>query len=164
MTKLYELTQAYTHLESLIDEGMEETTLVASLDAIEGAFVDKGKDVAAFIRNLETTAEAIKSAESQMAARRKALENRAASIKNYLLGNMLRTGIEKIECPLFRVTVKNNPPRVVVDDERLIPAEYMRQPEPPPPMPDKKKMLEDMKQGVVIDGAHMESGKSLLIK
>lgn len=164
MAKLYELTQAYNHLESLIDEGMEDTTLLASLEAIEGALVDKGKDVAAFIRNLESTAEAIKEAEGQMAARRKVLENRIASFKNYLLSNMLASGIEKIECPLFRVTVKNNPPRVVVDDEKLIPAEYMRQPEPPPPMPDKKKMLDDMKQGVVIDGVHMEQGKSLLIK
>lgn len=164
MPKLYELAAAYKQLEILIDEDVTNDTLHESLDAIEGVLVDKGKDVAAFIRNLEVEAEAIKYAEYQMSARRKSLENRIKGIRNYLLTNMLQAGIEKIECPLFKVSVCNNPPSVIVDDEKLIPSEYMRQPEPPPPSPDKKKILEDIKQGVIVDGCHIEQGKTLLIK
>lgn len=164
MTRLYELTQSYAHLESLIESNEGSETLIKSLDAIEGIWNEKAKDVAAFVRNLETTAQAIKEAEGRMAERRKAIENRVEAVKKYLLDNMLFVGIEKIECPLFKISVRNNPPRVVVDDESLIPPEYMVTPEPPKPYPDKKKIMADIKQGVVIDGVHSEQDKSIVIK
>jgi hypothetical protein len=97
-----------------------------------------------------------------MAKRRKALESRAASIRSYLLQNMVRAGVTKIECPLFKLAVRDNPPSVVIDGE--VPEEFMRQPEPPPPVADKKAIGEALKAGREIPGAHLSRGQRLEIK
>lgn len=161
---LYQITDAYKQLEGMLDGDMDEAEFFAAIDTIDGALKDKATNVGMFIRNLEATADAIKAAEGAMSDRRRAIENRVKSIKAYVLRNMEAAGITKIECPLFVLSIRNNPLSVVVDDEKQIPADYMRQPEPPAPEPDKKKILEDIKQGVVIDGVHTEQRKSLVIK
>lgn len=99
-----------------------------------------------------------------MTARRKALENKVERIKTYLLGNMLRTGITKIECPYFKLSVVDNPESVVIDSLASVPAEFMRQPETPPPAPDKVALKDALKAGQVIDGIRLERKKGLRIK
>jgi hypothetical protein len=161
MTQLYVLTG---RLKSLNDENVDDENLLDVIRTMEGEVREKSINVAMYIRNLEATADAIKDAEGHMEARRKVMENRIASIKKYLLENMQHCGISKIECPEFVISLRSNPQKVVIDDQKLIPVEYMWQPETPPPEPDKKKMLEDMKVGVIIDGAHVEQSKRLEIK
>lgn len=161
---LYEITGAYKQLENMLDGDIDEAEFLAAIDTIDGALKEKATNIAMFVRNIEAAAAAIKDAEGMMATRRKALENKAKSVKAYVLRNMIDAGITKIECPLFTLSVRNNPLSIVIDDEQKIPANYMRRPEPPPPAPDKKKMLEDIKQGVIIDGVHTEQGKSLVIR
>ncbi|MFZ0270963.1 MAG: siphovirus Gp157 family protein [Acidobacteriaceae bacterium] len=163
MPKLHEITAAYSHIDALIDdEALTNEQLITYVEAIEGALQEKSENIAKLIQNLEAAADSIKGAESRMAERRKALENRAESIRSYLLANMVNAGITKIECPFFKIAVRSSPPSVVVIDGTAIPGEYMRQPEPPPPSPDKKKILDDLKQGVVIDGVRLEADKKYL--
>jgi hypothetical protein len=107
---------------------------------------------------------AIKKAESEMASRREAMENRSQSIKDYILRCMRNSGINKIECPYFKISIRTNPQKVIIDDESKIPLSYMRQPDIPPPIPDKKAILNDIKVGVIVDGCHSEQGNSLVIK
>ena len=47
----------------------------------------------------------------------------AKGIRDYLLNNMQACGISKIESPWFVLSVKQNPPAVVIDDEASIPAD-----------------------------------------
>lgn len=166
MPKLHELTAAYNHLDALIDDTeMTNEQLVTFVEAIEGAISEKSENIAKLIENLETTSESMKAAEAKLATRRKAVESRVKAIKGYLLGNMINSGIQKIECEYFKISVRDNPPTVIVDDQTAIPREYMKQPEPPPQQaPDKKKILDDWKQGVVIDGVRIEQGKRLEIR
>ena len=49
-------------------------------------------------------------------------------------------------------------------DESQIPAEYMVQAPAPPPAPDKKKMIDDWKVGVVIDGVEIVQGNRVEIR
>jgi hypothetical protein len=165
MAKLYELTAAYSELEKLADNAESNDEEIAKwLDECEGALKEKATDIAKFIKNLDATADAIADAESQMAARRKAIENRVKSIKQYLLRNMQSAGIQKIECPFFKIARQNNPASVVIDEEGRIPITYWRQPEPPPPSIDKNALKDDLKNGVVVDGAHLEQSERLVIK
>ena len=69
----------------------------------------------------------LKAAEADMEKRRKALENRVKWMKEYLKGNMERTGISKIECPYFKLSIQNNPPAVNIIDEDAIPLEFKEQ-------------------------------------
>lgn len=161
---LYELTEEYREaLQSLTEMDLDEQTVSDTLEGLQGAIEVKAQNVAMFIRNLEVGAEAIKEAESRMAARRKAIENRVQRIKQYLLMNMRACGISKIESPYLSVSIRKNPVSVVIDNSDAIPPEYMRQPEPPPPSPDKKAIAEAIKSGKEIPGAHTEQSERVHI-
>jgi hypothetical protein len=147
---------------TLSDLDLPDEVIADTLESLQYPLEQKATNVAMFARNLEATADAIKEAEGEMAKRRKALESRAASIRAYLLQNMQRAGISKIECPLFRLAVRDNPPSVVIDGD--VPAEFMRQPDPPPTVADKKAIGEALKAGREIPGAHLQRGQRLEIK
>lgn len=162
---LYQIADNYiADMEKLKDMDLDEQTLADTLEGMAGDLEVKSTNVAMFMRNLENTAAAIKEAEKDMAARRKAIENRIDRIKDYLKVNMERTGITKIECPYFVISVKKNPPALKVEDEAKIPDKYFTIPEPPPPVLDKAKLKDDLKAGVQIEGAILTAGTSLQIK
>ena len=162
---LYEIASDYrADMEKLADPELDEQTLSDTLDSMGGELQVKAQSVACFIRNLEATAAQIKEAEASMASRRKALENRAARVKDYLLASMMVAGVDKVECPLFRMSVRDNPAAVEVYEPGLIPQEFMRQPEPPPPAPDKAAIKERLKAGQEVPGCRLTVGKRLEIK
>jgi hypothetical protein len=162
---LYEIAKEYrSDLEKLAELDLDDQTMEDTLGGLSGALEVKGQAVACFIRNLEATAASIKEAEAQMAARRKALENRAARVKDYLLASMMVAGVEKIECPLFRLSVRNNPAAVEVYQPELIPAQFMKQPDPPPPSIDKAAIKEAIKAGQEVPGCRLTQGQRLDIK
>jgi len=165
MTALFDIAREYREAaEKLADLDLPPEVLEDTLESLSGDLEAKATNTAFVIRNLEASAAAIKEAEAQMAARRKALENRAARVRDYLLANMLMAGVQKIECPYFRLAVRDNPPAVEVYEPGLIPAEYMRQPDPPPPAPDKTAIKEAMKAGHDVPGCRLTAGKRLEIK
>ena len=162
---LYVLADEYQQAAAqLADLDMPDEVVADTLESLQFPIEQKATNVAMFVRNLEATAEAIKAAEVEMAKRRKALESRAANVREYLKANMLRTGITKIECPLFKISVRDNPASVRVTDESVIPSQFMRQPDPPPPSPDKKAIGEALKSGEDVPGCVLERGNRLEIK
>ena len=89
----------------------------------------------------------------------------AQGLRDYLKRNMEAAGIERIECPLFRLTVKHNPPAVEVLDERQVPAEFWVT--PPPKVPeariDKTAVKAAIKAGMEVPGARLVQGSRLEI-
>ena len=164
-TALYVLADEYLQAaQQLADLELDPQTVADTLEGLSGDLEVKATNVAMFARNLEASAEAIKGAEAQMAARRKSIENRAASIRDYLKAQMERTGISEIASPYFKLAIRKNPPAVVIDAASQIPAEFMRQPETPPPAPDKKAIGAAIKAGREVAGAHTEASTRLEIK
>jgi hypothetical protein len=164
-TSLYVLTGEYLAVaDRLADLDLDDQTVADTLEGLAGELEVKATNVAMFVRNLEASADAIKEAEGRMAARRKAIENRADRVRHYLQYNMETTGITKIESPYFKLAIRENPPSVVIDAESLIPAAFMRQPDPPPPSPDKKALAVALKAGEDIPGCHLGHSKRLEIK
>lgn len=162
---LYELAADFRETaDRLADMELDEQTLRDTLESIAYPVEQKAVQVAAFVRNLEATAEQIKQAEKQMADRRKAMESRAANVREYLMHNMRACGFTKIEHPMFKIAIKQNPESVVIEDERQIPADYLRQPETPPPVPDKALMKKAMQDGYEIPGAKLTRTLRLEIK
>lgn len=164
-TSLYVLADQYLEAaERMADLELPEEVIADTLEGLAGALEVKATNVAMFVQNLEASASAIKDAESKMAARRKAIEARAERIRAYLKENMERTGIFKIDCPYFKIAIRDNPPSVKIDAESQIPMQYMKIPDPPPPSPDKKAIAEALKAGQDVPGCHLERGKRLEIK
>ena len=162
---LYELAEIYlADLQRLADLDLDDQTVADTLEGLSGALEVKATNVAAFTRNLEATAEAIKEAEAKMAARRKAIERRAANIRAYLKAQMERTGILKIESPEFVLSIKKNPPSVSVIAPELVPAEFMRTPPPPPPEIDKNAIRDVLKAGKDVPGCRLDQGTRLDIR
>lgn len=162
---LYQLADLYiADLQRLADLDLDEQTITDTLEGLSGDLEIKATNVAAFAKNLEASAEAIKRAEEQMAARRKAIEKRADRIRAYLKENMERTGILKIEAPQFCVAIRKNPPSVHVEAPELVPAEFYKVPPPPPPSLDKKAVAEALKAGKDVPGCRLEQGTRIEIK
>lgn len=162
---LYQIADQYmADVAKLQDLDLDAQTLADTLESMGGEIEAKATNVAMFVRNLESLAEQIKAAETQMANRRKAIESRADAVREYLLTNMLRTGITKIESPYFKISVKQNPASVVVVAADLIPAKYLRQAAPPPPAPDKKEIKAALEFGENVPGCHLTNTQRLEIK
>jgi len=160
---LYQLSDDYlAAFEQLKQLDMPPEVVNDTLESMRGDIQVKATNVAMFVRNLESMADAIKDAEKQMAARRKAIEHRAEAIREYLLFNMQRTGISEINCPYFAIKRKLNPPKVVLHG--TVPDEFLRHPEPPPPEADKKAIAEYIKAGNAPDWAELKQDERIDIK
>jgi hypothetical protein len=162
---LYEIAAEYRQMvEALMATDNDAQTIADTIEGESYPLEVKAQNVAYAIKTLQANAEAIKGAEEEMSRRRKALENRAANIREYLLECMTLAGIQKVECPHFVIKIAANPPSVVIDDERQIPADFMKTPEPPPPQPDKKAIGDAMKAGQDVPGARLVRGKRVDIR
>lgn len=164
MTSLYEISLAYrADVARLADIDLPAEVVTDTLDAMAGELEVKAQNVVMYARNLQATATAIKEAEEQMARRRKAIENRAKHLLDYVHGCMETAEVQKIECPYFRLAIQAKPPSVDVYEPGLIPAEYMRAPEAPPPAPDKTAIARAIKEGHEVPGARLVHGTRLAI-
>ena len=164
MTAIFQLAAEHRALsDKLHDLDLDEQTIIDTLEGESTDLIEKGKNVAAVFRNLESDAKQIKEAEQQLAERRKAIEKRAESLKSYLKTNMEVAGIQKIECPWFVITLAQNPEAVTVDDETLIPRDYFKE-IPASYQLDKTLVKQAIKDGYEVPGAHLSRGTSLRIK
>ncbi len=160
MSRLYELTGQFKELAALAD-GADEDLAVAvrdTMQAIEGEFQEKGKAIAMIALNIDGDLEAIQKQIDRLAERKRIINNRKESLKEYLRENMDASGITKITHPLFTITCGKGKPSVVIDDQNAIPDEYMRV--TTSMAPDKAAIAKAIKEGKTVEGAHSEIGKS----
>lgn len=161
--KLYEIAKEYEEiLDNLYDEeGNVNDQALARLEQNELALEKKAIAVASYIQNMKAEQEAIAAAKKAMAEREKRYKKRIDDLESYLLHNMERRSINKITCPYFEVKIKKCPPSVDIIDESILPEEYKRT--KIEVLPDKLKMLQEMKVGVLIPGACLKTNLSLSI-
>ena len=164
--KLYELTDNFKQAERDLNEMLysgeiDEQTVTDTSDGIRGEIEEKAKNVAMYIGNIESTAKAIKEQEKAMSERRKRLEAQAEGIRRYLKDKMQECEISKIECPFFTMSIKKNPPKLVIDESQLdrnyteAVITYK---------PKKDVIKQELKAGNEIQGARLEQGTRLDIK
>lgn len=162
---LYQIAIEHRSMVARLMETQDDACAIAdTIEAESYPLEVKAQNVAYAVKNLEATAAAIKAAEQEMAARRKAIENRAMHLKEYAKTCMEIAGVSKIDCPHFALSIRANPAAVDVFEPALIPAEFMRQPEPPPASPDKTAIKEAIKAGRDVPGAQLSQGTRLDIK
>lgn len=164
MEPLYKIANTYLlALENLTnDKELPIEAINDTLEAIEGEFEEKAVNIAAYIKTLEKQAEMVELAREELKARQERLEKAAQNLRKYLKFNMQKLDIHSIQSSAyFRIAVRKNPPRVVIDNEADIPVEFRE-----------TKLIETINRAAIrealangneVPGAHIEQETNLTI-
>lgn len=160
--KLREIASDIEKLRGISNEHGHEH-VKDTLDAVEMEFNDKAQNILSLTNDMDFHISAIDTEIKRLQTKKSAIKNRSESLRDYLRDNMERTGIDKISCDLFSITLCKPTKTVAIDDIDSLPDDYVNV--ETNVKPDKKKILADLKSGVDIPGSRLEDGKSrLLIK
>ena len=159
---LYELTENYRNLQELLDNPeIDQEIITNALDEVGEQLEEKAENIAKLIKTLEVEVNGYKTEEKRLADRRKTLENRITGLKSYIDAAMKATGKKKFKGQLFSFNIQKNPPSVKITDNTLIPKKYYIQQEP---LLDKKTVLAELKNGVIVPGTEILQTESLRIR
>lgn len=195
--KLYELTESFAELFSQFEDineyepdtdadgqpidgngdiiedvdAYKEKMLTAwfdTLEGIEGEFDEKAESIAIYIKQLKAEANILKFEKSAIAKRQSQKEREVEKLAAYLLNAMKAIGRSKVDMPHAVVSIRNNAPSLIVDNEAEFVGwaqenndsllEYIM---PKVKKNDVKKLC---KNGEAIPFVHMESKQSLSVK
>lgn len=157
MSKLYELTGDMKELERL---DIDSETLSDTLDGIVCEFKDKAVAILSFAENMNSDIDALNNEIKRLQARKKVFENRKARLREYLLYNMEKSGITKIECPKFTASLRKGVESVEIQDQSLIPDEYVEV--EVTEKADKAAIKRDLKAGKEINGVTLKRGATTI--
>jgi hypothetical protein len=162
--KLYEINKEYEDILNDIytEDGEINQGALMRLEQNDLAMESKAIAIASYIKNMDAEREAISAAKKAMAEREARYKKRTDELQGYLLFNMEKRGLTHVKCPLFEIKLKKCPPSVDILDESLLPTEYLRT--KTETLPDKVKMLTEMKMGVLIPGAGLKNNMKLEIQ
>lgn len=169
MSSLYALTNQYLELAHKLGAAdFDAETIADTIDStgITDELSTKAQGIEFVARSAEAHHLAIDAEIARLQALKAHRSKIAAGLRAYLLENMQRMEIERIDCPLFSITIRKNPPAVDIFDPLSIPAQYMVTPTPKPPVaaPDRKAIAAAIKAGTEIPGAKLVQGVRLNIE
>lgn len=164
MPNIYELSEQYkTFLDYANnaldnDELSEEDiqTLLDTLESVQEPLENKLENTIRYLKNLEGDIAAYKLEESRIAKKRKTAENTYDRLKQWMRDSLEINGIEKVNAGMFKVRLQANPASVNIVDVTKIPNSYKI---PQEPKVDTKALLIDLKDGLVVNGAELVTGK-----
>ena len=154
--KLYEITDAYLSL----DEAEKTDEIIKVLDGIKDEFDKKAENTVKVIRNFEADIQALRDEEKRLAAKRRSLEKKKEDLKEYLYSNMERLNLRKVNAGIFDINIQKNPQSIKILDEATIPDKYKIASY----RLDKKTLKDDIKNGVVIEGAQLVQTEGIRIR
>lgn len=166
---VFELASQYRQLEALVDadrDDVPEDALLANWLQTEGDLNQKIENIGFAIRNREAILAGKQEAIKAMEASAISIEKEIERLKKLAVDLLTATGHKKAGGQALTLSVVPNQPKVVIEDESAIPPEYLR--EIPAvaasTAPDKKKLADDMKAGVIIAGAKLVPSVRLAIR
>jgi hypothetical protein len=157
--RLHELTDAGLKILELVETGSADYS--KSLTDINTEFNEKVLDCGMVYRNTMADVEVYKTESKRLADKAKSLENNAEHLRIYVEQQMETLGIESIKGTTFNVKFRKLPPLVIIENQDILPKEYIRI-TPEVKEPDKKKLLEDMTAGIPVQGASLKTDRRKL--
>lgn len=150
---LYEIDQA---ILACVDPETGEI-IAEEFDALQMERDCKIENIAVWIKNLKSEAEALKKEKEALAERQKAKENKAKSLYDYLASVLNGERFETARCRLsFRSSEA-----LEIDEDAKVPDTYLRFKKPEI---DRTALKNAVKQGEVIDGVSLVKRQNLQIK
>ena len=159
MASIYELTGIFKQIAEM--EGIDEETKLDTLESIDWTeqFEEKVENTVKVIKNKEAEKKQLKEEIDRLTKRKKSIENDITRLKTGLQGAFEITGHEKVKTLLFTVSLANNQPSVIIDED-LLPKKYFIQ----TLEPDKTAIKELLKAGKKVKGAVLQESRSLRIR
>ena len=156
---LYELSSDLVALNDI--ESVED------LEVIKGIIIqeiqNKSTGIVAVVRNLESNIAAIDTEIKRLQELKKTKQNNITRLKEYTKECMNIQGVKKLETSLGNISIRKTPASVRILDETKIPSEYLTVKQVT--NIDKKTLLDDLKDGLILEGiAELSQGTSLTIK
>lgn len=161
--RLYQIADEYQFLMNDLydlETGEVDEKSLARLQALTDPLETKCINITKIFKSIDAEREAIEKERKAMAAREKSLKYQVDKLKEYLLINMERCSIKKIECPQFVLGLQLNPPAVEIYDEKLVPVEF----DEVTVHKNIAKIKEALKNGVDVPGARLVQRNSLRIR
>lgn len=157
MATLYELTGQFLDIYNL---ELDEETKLDTLDSIdwETEYETKVENYIKVMKNIEADVEARKNEIKRLMELNKADEKKKDHLKDTLSASMILTGHERVDTPLFKVSFRKS--EAVEVDDLLLPEAY----KVATWKADKKRLKEDLKNGLEILGAELVERKNLSIR
>lgn len=156
MTALHDLTGQFLELAN--NEELPAEAIRDTLEAIGGTIQEKALSLANWALDMDGDMGKIDAEIERLQARKKSIAKRRESLNEYLRNNMEATGIKKIQCPLFTITIVEGRESVAISDESEIPDEFMRV--KTDISPDKAAISKAIKDGQEVPGASLQRGQS----
>lgn len=157
MATLYELTGQFLDIYNL---ELDEETKLDTLDSIDWQtdYEEKVENYIKVMKNIDADVEARKAEIKRLTELNKADEKKKEHLKETLSTSMVLTGHERVDTPLFKVSFRKS--QAVEVDETVLPESY----KVATWKPDKKRLKEDLKNGLEIIGASLVERKNLSIR
>ena len=150
---LYDINEA---IEGCVDTETGEIIDEAALTALQMEKKQKVRNIACWVKNLLADAESYKKEKEAFAARQKAAEAKAESLKRYLSSACAG---EKYNEPEFSIKWRASK-QVIVDAGAKLPYEFMVWKDP---QPDKTKLKKAIESGAVFDGVELIEKQNIQI-
>lgn len=126
MAKLYEIVGEFKELlEMASEENMDQKLISDTLEGVEFEFEEKADGYAKVVKMLEGDVEAIDKEIKRLTEKKNTIKNNISGIKKNLENAMLVTGKTKFKTLLFGYNIQKNPASVSIDDETLIPKDFL---------------------------------------
>lgn len=157
MATLYELTGQFLDIYNM---DLDDETKADTLESIDwnSDYEEKVENYIKVIKNIESDVEARKAEIKRLTELNKADEKKKDHLKETLSTSMQLTGHERVDTPLFKVSFRKS--QAVEVDELVLPESY----KVATWKPDKKRLKEDLKNGLEIVGASLVERKNLSIR
>lgn len=158
---LYDLVDSYENVMDLIGEDDANEALKTALDQIDEEIEKKADNIAKVIKNFDATNEAIDSEIKRLNIKKKSIENHQKYLKKYLEESMIKVNKTKFKTDLFSFNIQNFKKSVIIEDFKKVPETYLVQRAPDV---DRQKLYQDLKNGLEIEGIHLQDNKGLVIR
>lgn len=125
---LYNITNRFTDLMEKAESGeLTEQEYNELGEELAKELQNKSSNIIGYIRNTELLIDAMKAEEKRIADIRKTGEAKLEKFKQYVLENMERLGLSKIQTELGALSVSKNPMSVEIENEEEIPKEFKQE-------------------------------------
>lgn len=162
MSSLYELVMDFKELSEIDFDAVDQEKIEEIKEIIKAEIENKGTNIIALIRNIESDVKAINDEINRLAMLKIAKNNKIDNLKKYTKMCLSELGMKKVETTLGNITIRNNAPSLVIEDERLVNEKFKV--ETTTVKVDKKAIKEAIANGENVLGVRLESSNSLLIK
>jgi hypothetical protein len=147
--------------DELAPEAIEELTreLLAALTGTR----DKVDSTTGVLVAWESAAHVAAREIERLEKRKAHFERNVARLHVYILHALTTANVKELHGHTSTLGAKLNPPKVVIDDEAAVPAEFLRTPPPPAAVPDKAKIKAALAAKTAVAGCRLAQGYRVVV-